>query len=166
MCHMKDTALRTIQMIDVSRDLLNCTVFENVTVFIIIYFLFKVDDDVFVNLDAFDMLGDFPELEILESSAESNTSTSTTAAAASTTTATRSNNSDNTGMNHSTPESPSNQGGESIITTSSVEKENEQASTRMDYREGTANITDYSPEWAYPEVCETRCLPCTLSSLI
>jgi hypothetical protein len=33
-----------------------------------------------------------------------------------------------------------------------VEKENEQASTRMDYREGTANITDYSPEWAYPEV--------------
>lgn len=23
----------------------------------------------------------------------------------------------------------------------------------MEYREGTANITDYSPEWAYPEVC-------------
>nr|CAD7452636.1 unnamed protein product [Timema tahoe] len=29
-----------------------------------------VDDDVFVNLDAFDMLGDFPELEILEPSSD------------------------------------------------------------------------------------------------
>lgn len=27
-----------------------------------------VDDDVFVNLDAFDMLGDFPELEVLDHS--------------------------------------------------------------------------------------------------
>lgn len=27
-----------------------------------------MDDDVFVNLDAFDMLGDFPELEVLENS--------------------------------------------------------------------------------------------------
>lgn len=27
-----------------------------------------VDDDVFVNLDAFDMLSDFPELEILDNS--------------------------------------------------------------------------------------------------
>ena len=27
----------------------------------------------------------------------------------------------------------------------------EDPSPRMDYREGTANITDYSPEWAYPE---------------
>lgn len=26
-----------------------------------------MDDDVFVNLDAFDMLGDFPELEVLDS---------------------------------------------------------------------------------------------------
>ncbi|GFG34010.1 hypothetical protein Cfor_07539, partial [Coptotermes formosanus] len=107
-----------------------------------------VDDDVFVNLDAFDMLGDFPELEILESSAESNTSASTSGAAVA---ATTSNNSDNTGMKQSTPEPPSNQAGESVIITSSVEKENEQASPRMDYREGTANITDYSPEWAYPE---------------
>ena len=113
------------------------------------YFLFEVDDDVFVNLDAFDMLGDFPELEILESSAESNTSAAAT---------TRSNNSDNTALNQSAPEPPSNQGGKSVITTSSVEKENEQASTRMDYREGTANITDYSPEWAYPEVSEMLCL--------
>lgn len=115
-----------------------------------------MDDDVFVNLDAFDMLGDFPELEILESSAESNTSASTSGAAVA---ATTSNNSDNTGMKQSTPEPPSNQAGESVIITSSVEKENEQASPRMDYREGTANITDYSPEWAYPEVSDMWCLP-------
>jgi hypothetical protein len=133
------------------------TVFKNVTLIITIYFLFKVDDDVFVNLDAFDMLGDFPELEILESSAESNTSTSAAAA---------SNNSDNTGMNQNTPEPPANQGGEAVVTTSSVEKENEQASTRMDYREGTANITDYSPEWAYPEVSEIWRLPYTPPPLI
>lgn len=30
-----------------------------------------VDDDVFVNLDAFDMLGDFPELEVLDHSGNS-----------------------------------------------------------------------------------------------
>ncbi|XP_023715789.1 calmodulin-binding transcription activator 2 isoform X4 [Cryptotermes secundus] len=97
----------------------------------------QVDDDVFVNLDAFDMLGDFPELEILESSAESNTAGA--------------NKSGTTGMDHSTPEPPSTQGRKSVTTTSSVDKGNEQASPRMDYREGTANITDYSPEWAYPE---------------
>lgn len=28
---------------------------------------------------------------------------------------------------------------------------------RMDYREGTANITDYSPEWAYTEVSNAIC---------
>lgn len=31
-----------------------------------------MDDDVFVNLDAFDMLGDFPELEVLENSNNGN----------------------------------------------------------------------------------------------
>jgi hypothetical protein len=113
-------------------------VFENVTFIITTHLLFQVDDDVFVNLDAFDMLGDFPELEILESSAESNTAAA--------------NSSGSTGMDHSTPEPPSSQGGKSVTTTSSVDKGNEQASPRMDYREGTANITDYSPEWAYPEV--------------
>lgn len=30
-----------------------------------------VDDDVFVNLDAFDMLSDFPELEVLDHSGNS-----------------------------------------------------------------------------------------------
>jgi hypothetical protein len=111
--------------------------------FIAACLLFQVDDDVFVNLDAFDMLGDFPELEILESSTES----STAAAAASV------NSAGSTGMDQTAPESPSNQGGKSVTTTSSVDKGNDQASPRMDYREGTANITDYSPEWAYPEVC-------------
>jgi len=106
---------------------------------------------VFVNLDAFDMLGDFPELEILESSAESNTAA---AAAAD-------NNSGSIEMDQTTPEPPSNQGEKSITTTSSVDKGNEQASPRMDYREGTANITDYSPEWAYPEVSIICCLPYT-----
>ncbi|PSN36717.1 hypothetical protein C0J52_11477, partial [Blattella germanica] len=101
----------------------------------------QVDDDVFVNLDAFDMLGDFPELEILEPSAENGNG----AGAAGTST------SGSTGMDQSTPEPPTSQGGKSVSNTSSVDKGNEQASPRMDYREGTANITDYSPEWAYPE---------------
>ncbi|KAJ9578325.1 hypothetical protein L9F63_005443, partial [Diploptera punctata] len=102
----------------------------------------QVDDDVFVNLDAFDMLGDFPELEILEASAEGSSASGSAAATADA--------SGSTGMDQSTPEPPS-QGGKSISAASSVDKGNEQASPRMDYREGTANITDYSPEWAYPE---------------
>nr|CAD7397251.1 unnamed protein product [Timema cristinae] len=87
-----------------------------------------VDDDVFVNLDAFDMLGDFPELEILEPSSDD--------------------------VNANLIESHGRvEGGKVGGNTSSgaLEKSNEQASPRMDYREGTANITDYSPEWAYPE---------------
>lgn len=75
-----------------------------------------VDDDVFVNLDAFDMLGEFPELEVLESGAA-------------------------TSLLDVPPDCAS----------ASSEKTSEQQSPPMDYREGTANITDYSPEWAYPE---------------
>lgn len=74
-----------------------------------------VDDDVFVNLDAFDMLSDFPELEVLDGN---------------------------------TP------GGLLDVTAvdgSASDKSTEQQSPHMNYREGTANITDYSPEWAYPE---------------
>lgn len=97
----------------------------------------------FVNLDAFDMLGDFPELEILESSTESNTAV--IAAPVDRT--------GSAGMKPITPESHSDQGGKSVTAASSVDKGNDQTSPRMDYREGTANITDYSPEWAYPEVC-------------
>lgn len=74
-----------------------------------------VDDDVFVNLDAFDMLSDFPELEVLDGSAAS-------------------------GLLDVT-----------AVDGSSSDKSTEQQSPHMDYREGTANITDYSPEWAYPE---------------
>ncbi|XP_026479671.1 calmodulin-binding transcription activator 1-like [Ctenocephalides felis] len=59
------------------------------------------DDDVFVNLDAFDMLGDFPDLEVLDATNEI-----------------------------------------------SVDKRSPPA---IDFREGSASITDYSPEWAYPE---------------
>ncbi|CAB3378064.1 Hypothetical predicted protein [Cloeon dipterum] len=101
------------------------------------------DDDVFVNLDAFDMLGDFPELESLDSG----------------------------GMVHhqlSTQHHP-NLGGQSLShsmgpasvhtsepspidpSTPGPADKSSQSSPRMDYREGTANITDYSPEWAYPE---------------
>lgn len=29
-----------------------------------------------------------------------------------------------------------------------------QPQPELEYREGTANITDYSPEWAYPEVTD------------
>lgn len=31
----------------------------------------------------------------------------------------------------------------------------QQPQPELEYREGTANITDYSPEWAYPEVTLT-----------
>nr|CAD7201845.1 unnamed protein product [Timema douglasi] len=88
-----------------------------------------VDDDVFVNLDAFDMLGDFPELEILEPSSDD--------------------------VNANLIESHGRVGGGKVggnTSSGALEKSSEQASPRMDYREGTANITDYSPEWAYPEV--------------
>lgn len=81
------------------------------------------DDDVFVNLEAFDMLGDFPELEVLEPTSSSGTTTTTTVSTS-----------------------------QSGVTATPPEKTGSQSSPRMDYREGTANITDYSPEWAYPEV--------------
>jgi hypothetical protein len=42
-----------------------------------------------------------------------------------------------------------NEGGGEVMDT---EKDNN-SPQRMDYREGTANITDFSPEWAYTEVC-------------
>ncbi|KAK7871664.1 hypothetical protein R5R35_009033 [Gryllus longicercus] len=123
----------------------------------------QVDDDVFVNLDAFDMLGDFPELEILESTttvaeatAESTALISmveeaSPAASISHHEAVASVGSGDSNMDASivTDSGKSacamNSGG------SSIDKTNDQASPRMDYREGTANITDYSPEWAYPE---------------
>ncbi|XP_024081456.1 calmodulin-binding transcription activator 2 isoform X3 [Cimex lectularius] len=81
----------------------------------------QVDDDVFVNLDAFDMLSEFPDLEGLDHN--------------------------HNGNNLGEPVvSGSGENGEVMDT----EKGNN-SPPRMDYREGTANITDYSPEWAYTE---------------
>ncbi|CAB3236556.1 unnamed protein product [Arctia plantaginis] len=74
-----------------------------------------VDDNVFVNLDAFDMLGDFPELEVLDPSAISTNPV--------------------TICDKSLP---------------ATEDSNEKMQTEST-NEGTLSITDYSPEWAYPE---------------
>lgn len=76
-------------------------------------------DDVFLNLDAFDMLSEFPDLEGLDQN-------------------------QNGGGNMN--DNGNNVEGENMDT----EKGNG-SPPRMDYREGTANITDYSPEWAYTE---------------
>ncbi|CAH1638040.1 unnamed protein product [Spodoptera littoralis] len=73
-----------------------------------------VDDNVFVNLDAFDMLGDFPELEVLDPSGMSSNPVT---------------------LCDKSP--PAEDSSEKMQTESSSE--------------GTLNITDYSPEWAYPE---------------
>lgn len=84
-----------------------------------------VDDDVFVNLDAFDMLGDFPELEVLDHSG----------------------NNSGTIMVHENSQSNRLEG-----TNKGVKDESSSSSnSRVDFREGSAAITDYSPEWAYPE---------------
>ncbi|XP_057668641.1 calmodulin-binding transcription activator 2-like isoform X3 [Diorhabda carinulata] len=71
-----------------------------------------VDDDVFVNLDAFDMLGEFPDLESLDSG--------------------------HAGLLDVNPS-------ENRI---NIKAQPEQQNNQL---EGSAKITDYSPEWAYPE---------------
>lgn len=76
-----------------------------------------VDDDVFVNLDAFDMLGEFPDLEGLESS--------------------------HTGLLDVNP-SENETGGKTHVDITHTTQTNMQS-------DGGAKITDYSPEWAYPE---------------
>lgn len=72
-----------------------------------------VDDDVFVNLDAFDMLGEFPDLEVLDT------------------------------------------GHPGLLDVNPSEiNRNEKSQTELNSNiqlEGSAKITDYSPEWAYPE---------------
>ncbi|XP_045773206.1 calmodulin-binding transcription activator 2 isoform X3 [Maniola jurtina] len=73
-----------------------------------------VDDNVFVNLDAFDMLGDFPELEVLDPSTISTNPIL---------------------LCGNSP--PAEEGNDKMQTDSPGE--------------GTLSITDYSPEWAYPE---------------
>ncbi|CAF4917806.1 unnamed protein product [Pieris macdunnoughi] len=71
-----------------------------------------VDDNVFVNLDAFDMLGDFPELEVLDPSSISTNPMSLCG------------------------NSPS---------------DNQEKMQTDSNNERALSITDYSPEWAYPE---------------
>ncbi|KAF4527200.1 hypothetical protein B566_EDAN006127 [Ephemera danica] len=124
------------------------------------------DDDVFVNLDAFDMLGDFPELEVLDSGSMVHHHVVHHSAV----------------HHHPHPqqqhhhhqqqqqqhhhhghpnslqplEAPSSVHNSEPSPLQDPETPNpadksSQSSPRMDFREGTANITDYSPEWAYPE---------------
>ncbi|CAD0201519.1 unnamed protein product [Chrysodeixis includens] len=73
-----------------------------------------VDDNVFVNLDAFDMLGDFPELEVLDPSSMS-----------------------------TNPVTLCDKSPPAQETSEKMQTENSS--------EGALSITDYSPEWAYPE---------------
>lgn len=75
-----------------------------------------VDDDVFVNLDAFDMLGEFPDLEVLDSG--------------------------HSGLLDVNPSDDL----RNVKSTASAEQTHGNL-----HQEGTAKITDYSPEWAYPE---------------
>lgn len=78
-----------------------------------------VDDDVFVNLDAFDMLGEFPDLEVLDSG--------------------------HAGLLDVNPSEGVRNGKEQQV-------EQQQQQQQQQVNEGaTAKITDYSPEWAYPE---------------
>lgn len=72
-----------------------------------------VDDDVFVNLDAFDMLGEFPDLEVLDSG--------------------------HGGLLDVNPSENMRNGKQGLEPHPNL------------HLEGTARITDYSPEWAYPE---------------
>ncbi|XP_018574381.1 calmodulin-binding transcription activator 2 isoform X1 [Anoplophora glabripennis] len=73
-----------------------------------------VDDDVFVNLDAFDMLGEFPDLDGLDSG--------------------------HAGLLDVNPSEDRN--------SAKAQIDQQQNNHSM---EGSAKITDYSPEWAYPE---------------
>ncbi|CAH1979550.1 unnamed protein product [Acanthoscelides obtectus] len=77
-----------------------------------------VDDDVFVNLDAFDMLGEFPELEGLDTA------------------------SGHAGLLDVNPSDSSRSSGKT---------DPQQHQSANHSLEASAKITDYSPEWAYPE---------------
>ncbi|KAK6618303.1 hypothetical protein RUM44_002755 [Polyplax serrata] len=96
-----------------------------------------VDDDVFVNLDAFDMLSDFPELEILDNSGNNSNTVITQGSG---------NGSAADGSRNVCVEDSNNE-----VTDKDVKDDLESPNVRSDFREGPASITDYSPEWAYPE---------------
>uniref|UniRef100_T1IL77 CG-1 domain-containing protein n=1 Tax=Strigamia maritima TaxID=126957 RepID=T1IL77_STRMM len=83
------------------------------------------DEDVFVNLDAFDMLTDFSDLDPVNPELSAASSALSCSAGAS---------------------SVGSSGGGSKAASS-----HNGSTSRMDYREGTANITDFSPDWSYPE---------------
>lgn len=76
-------------------------------------------DDVFLNLDAFDMLSEFPDLDGLDQNQNGSGSL--------------------------------NESGNSVEGENMDLEKGSGSPPKMDYREGTANITDYSPEWAYTE---------------
>ncbi|CAH0555336.1 unnamed protein product [Brassicogethes aeneus] len=78
-----------------------------------------VDDDVFVNLDAFDMLGEFPDLEALDSA----------------------------GHAALLDVNPS----ETTKQQEHQHQQQQQQAVNQNNMETSAKITDYSPEWAYPE---------------
>ncbi|XP_066146181.1 calmodulin-binding transcription activator 2 isoform X2 [Euwallacea fornicatus] len=86
-----------------------------------------VDDDVFVNLDAFDMLGEFPDLEGLESGHAS--------------------------LLEVNPSEAGRTGHGKSHSNQNAHQHNQQHSQHngIQHQEGAAKITDYSPEWAYPE---------------
>ncbi|XP_060529808.1 calmodulin-binding transcription activator 1 isoform X4 [Cylas formicarius] len=83
-----------------------------------------VDDDVFVNLDAFDMLGEFPDLEGLESS--------------------------HAALLDVSPSEASRNNGKAQ-TDHQQHQHHQQHQNNNHSMEGGVKITDYSPEWAYPE---------------
>ncbi|KAL7638312.1 UNVERIFIED_CONTAM: hypothetical protein RMT77_010876 [Armadillidium vulgare] len=83
----------------------------------------SAEDDVLANLDAFDMLSDFPDLEHYDTSPPDNL---------------------NSNHSNSSASSSTNVSGKSVTNQS-------QQTLRIDYRENSSNISDYSPEWAYPE---------------
>lgn len=78
-----------------------------------------VDDDVFVNLEAFDMLGEFPDLEALDSGH---------------------------GVLLDTVHPSTGNSGHAR-----QHEKNHESGTNGQNMEASAKITDYSPEWAYPE---------------
>lgn len=81
-----------------------------------------VDDDVFVNLDAFDMLGEFPDLEVLDSG--------------------------HAGLLDVNPSEGVRGDKQHVEQQQHHQQQQHHANLQ---NEGSAKITDYSPEWAYPE---------------
>ncbi|GAB6031367.1 hypothetical protein CHUAL_009151 [Chamberlinius hualienensis] len=97
------------------------------------------DDDVFANLDAFDMLTDFPDLDTLNA-ADAITSSSPSLSSSSIL-----HSGLGLGLSGLTSlTNPNSCGGRTGVQSGPL-------ASRMDHREGTANITDFSPEWSYPD---------------